>query len=116
MIRRREFIAGVSAAAWPLVTQAQRSEIPVIGFLARGPNGPNRWGASFRQGLKDAGYVEGQSVVIEYRGYRGGPPISDGMYELAMELASRQVKVILTSSDGAAVGAKRSMSAAGSRF
>jgi putative ABC transport system substrate-binding protein len=107
---RRDFITilGSAAAAWPLSARAQQAVIPVIGFLARGPNGPNRLGASFYQGLKEAGYVEGQNVTIEYR---GGPPNVDRMRELATELVRRQVAVILTASDGAALGAKRATSA-----
>jgi putative ABC transport system substrate-binding protein len=71
-LRRRDFITLLGGtAAWPLAARAQRNPIPVIGFLAVGANGPNRWGASFYQGLKEVGYVEGQNVTIEYR---GGPP------------------------------------------
>jgi putative tryptophan/tyrosine transport system substrate-binding protein len=81
--------------------------VPVIGFLAVGSNGPNRWGASFYQGLKEAGYVEGQNVAIEYR---GGPPRIDPLRELATELVGRQVAVILTSNDGPALAAKRATS------
>src|SRR5208337_4873888 len=98
---RRTFIAGLgSAATWPVVARAQQSAMPVIGFLAVGPNGPNRWGASFYQGLKEAGYVEGQNVAIEYR---GAPPRVDRLRELASELVRRQVAVILTSNDGPAL-------------
>jgi putative tryptophan/tyrosine transport system substrate-binding protein len=108
-MRRRDFIAGLgSAAAWPVVARAQRAVIPVVGFLAVGANGPNRWGASFYQGLKEAGYVEGQNVAIEYR---GGPPRIDPLRELATELVGRQVAVILTSNDGPALAAKRATSA-----
>jgi putative ABC transport system substrate-binding protein len=82
--------------------------MPVIGFLAVGPNGPNRWGASFYQGLKEAGYVEGQNVAIEYR---GGPPRLDRLNELAAELVRRKVAVILASNDGAALATKRATSA-----
>jgi putative ABC transport system substrate-binding protein len=79
----------------------------VIGFLAFGPNGPNRWGASFYQGLKEAGYVEGQNVAIEYR---GGAPGSGQFNEIATEFVRRQVAVILTSNDGPALAAKRATS------
>ena len=107
-MRRREFIAGLSgAAAWPVAARAQQPAMPVIGFLAVGPNGPNRWGPSFYQGLKEAGYVERQNVAIEYR---GGPPRVDRLLELARELVRRQVAVILTSNDGPALAAKRATS------
>jgi putative ABC transport system substrate-binding protein len=108
-VKRRQFIAGLgSTAAWPVVVRAQQAAMPVIGFLAVGPNGPNRWGASFYQGLKEAGYVEGQNVAIEYR---GGPPRLDRLTELAAELVRRQVAVILASNDGAALATKRATSA-----
>jgi putative tryptophan/tyrosine transport system substrate-binding protein len=105
-MRRREFIAGLGGAVtWPLAAQAQRQKMPVIGFLATGPNGPKRWGASFYQGLKEAGYVEGQNVAIQYR---GGTP---GQFnEMAIELVRQQVTVILTSNDGPALAAKRATS------
>ena len=68
-MRRRDFIAGLGGAGtWPIAGWAQRARIPVIGFLAVGPNDAKRWGASFSQGLKEAGYVEGQTLAIEYRG------------------------------------------------
>jgi putative ABC transport system substrate-binding protein len=107
-LQRRDFIAGLGgAAAWPLAARAQRKPIPVIGFLAQGTNGPNRWGASFFEGLKEAGYVQGQNVAIEYR---EGPPRVPRLLELATELVHREVAVILTSSDGAALAAKRATS------
>jgi putative ABC transport system substrate-binding protein len=107
-MRRREFLTALGGlAAWPLAARAQQAVIPVIGFLARGPNGPNRWGASFSQGLKETGYVEGQNVVIEYR---GAPPRFDRMLELANELVRQQVALILTSNDGLALAAKRATS------
>jgi putative ABC transport system substrate-binding protein len=107
-MRRRTFISGLgSAAAWSLAARAQQQPMPVIGFLAVGPNGPGRWGQRFHQGLKEAGYVDGQNVAIEYR---GGPPSVDRMADLATELVRRNVAVILTQSDGAALGAKRATS------
>ena len=108
-MRRRDLITVLGgAAAWPVVVRAQqRPAMPVIGFLAVGPNGPNRWGASFYQGLKEAGYVERQNVAIEYR---GGPPRVERLLELARELVRRQVAVILTSNDGPALAAKRATS------
>jgi putative tryptophan/tyrosine transport system substrate-binding protein len=107
-MRRREFIAGLGgAAAWPLVALAQQPKVPVVGFLAAGPNGSKRWGASFYQGLKEAGYVEGQNLAIEYR---GGAPRSGQFDEIATEFVRRQVRVILTANDGPALAAKRATS------
>jgi putative tryptophan/tyrosine transport system substrate-binding protein len=92
-MRRREFIAGMgSTAAWPLVAQAQRPPVPVIGFLSGGfPRRNADYVVAFRQGLADAGYVEGRNVAIEYRwanGQRGA------LWPLAEELAQRPVDAI----------------------
>jgi putative tryptophan/tyrosine transport system substrate-binding protein len=69
-MRRREFIAGLgSAAAWPLSARAQQSALPVVGFLI--PQSADEvyknMTVPFLQGLKEAGYVEGQNVAVEYR-------------------------------------------------
>ena len=69
MMRRREFVAMLGgAAAWPLGTRAQQAGGPMIGFLNFGSPEPNvRTVAAFRQGLAEAGYIDGQNVTIEFR-------------------------------------------------
>ena len=67
-MRRRDFITilGGTSLAWPLAAPAQPA-IPVIGFLHLGSPEANGWDAAeLRQGLKEAGYVDGQNVTIDY--------------------------------------------------
>src|SRR5215475_8377357 len=98
MIRRREFIAGVSAAVtpvlWPLAARAQQPGIPVIGFLeANSSEATKETVADFRRGLRDAGYFEGQNVAIEFRWGNGQPmPV---LRQLASDLVRLQVAVIV---------------------
>jgi putative ABC transport system substrate-binding protein len=86
---RREFIAGLgSAAAWPVVVQAQQPAVPVIGVLSpdENPRAPRQNSTPFLQGLKEAGYVEGQNVTVEFR-YAENQ--ADRLPALASELVRR---------------------------
>jgi ABC-type uncharacterized transport system substrate-binding protein len=95
-MKRREFITllGVTAA-WPLAAEAQQPGIPVVGYMAPYARNSDQSAANlvtFRLGLGDLGYVEGENVKIEYR-------FADGHYDrmpvLASDLVSRQVNVLV---------------------
>ena len=102
-MRRREFITllGGAATAWPLAAQAQQP-MPVIGFLAPVSQNEELLGG-FRQGLKQAGFVEGENVSILYQFAENE---IDRLPALADNLARRRVAVIVTLSQPAVVAAK----------
>jgi putative tryptophan/tyrosine transport system substrate-binding protein len=104
-MRRREFITLLGgAAAWPLAARAQQPAMPTIGYLdSRSPEAVADRLRGLRQGLKESGYIENESVVIAYRWAENQP---HRLQELAADLVRRGVAAIVTAGPPATFAAK----------
>ena len=104
-MRRREFIAALGGAvAWPVVARAQQPKVPTIGVLVVGSPGSEQFWRLFREGMRELGYVEGQSIRFEFRSDEGQ---ASRLPELAAELVRLKVDIIVTWFTQAAHAAKQ---------
>jgi P27 family predicted phage terminase small subunit len=105
-LRRREFIAalgGAAAVVWPVAARAQRSALPVVGWLDSPALEARRdWLAAFHAGLRETGYREGVNVALVY-GWADNR--SESLAPLAADLVRRQVDVIVASGAASAIAA-----------
>jgi ABC-type uncharacterized transport system substrate-binding protein len=110
-MRRREFITllgGGAASAWPLTAHAQRPAVPVIGFLSAGfGEAYSPYLAALHRGLREAGYIEGQTLNVEYRWAEGQ---FDRLPTLASDLARLPLAALVTSGISSGLAAKAAIS------
>ena len=101
-MRRRDFIAALGgAAAYPLAARAQQSPVPVIGFVRSTPlSDAAHLVTAFREGLKEAGFIEGQNVAVEYRSADGQ---HDRLPAMTADLLRRPVTLIVANAGAAHV-------------
>ena len=104
-MRRREFIAllGSMAGMWPLAARAEQARIPKIGVLVAGIPDPQPFWTTFREAMRDHGYVEGQNIQFEYRSAEGD---RNRLAKLAADLARDNVDLIVTWQTPTATAAK----------
>jgi putative ABC transport system substrate-binding protein len=92
-MRRRDFVSLIGGAtAWPFVVRAQQPRPAYVGVL-HPFSPPDRWAAGLRRGLRDLGYVEGRTIIIDERGSDGHDERLDA---LAKELIDNKVDVLVT--------------------
>ena len=110
-MRRREFIAfvGGTAVAWPLRGRAQQAALPVVGVVSgQSPHSDARNATAFYKGLSEAGYIDGQKVIVEYHWVEGH---YDRLPGVMADLVRRQVAVIATTGNQAAALAAKTATA-----
>ncbi|MEA2942182.1 MAG: hypothetical protein QOD09_2711 [Bradyrhizobium sp.] len=105
-MKRRQFIAlgGAAAIAWPLTAHTQQGKMPVLGVLATGSPSPEPFFEGLRDGLREQGYIEGQSCRLELRSAKGDVAL---LREMAVELVRMKVDVIVAFLTPAATAAKQ---------
>ena len=105
-MRRREFVTLFGGVlAWPLAARAQQPAMPVLGWMSgRSPEDSAHLLAAFRDGLRETGFVEGETVAIEYRWANDDP---NRLPELAADLTRRPVHVIVAFASRSSVDAAK---------
>src|SRR5262249_28689740 len=109
-MKRREFISLLGgAAAWPLAARAQQAgRVPTVGLLSScTPAGQGQWVAAFLQRMRELGWTEGRTIVLEVRWAEGRP---ERFTEIAAEFVRLKVDVIMTYGTGAVIAAKQATS------